>query len=66
MNHEQKRQIIELARETEILLDGYTAEFSADANAVIVFDPTSFDQVVLTYGEFEHGLLVDNGKFKTK
>jgi hypothetical protein len=62
---EQKRQILELAKETEILLNLYPAEFTADDNHIIVFDAETFDQVTLTYGEFERGLLVNNGKFKT-
>ena len=58
---EQKRQLIELGKETEILLDDYTAEFSAGGDRVVIFDE-KFNQISVSYAEFERILLKD-GRF---
>jgi hypothetical protein len=63
---EQKRQIITVAKETEITLNGFPAEFTASNQTINVFDVDTFEMITLDYLDFERGLLVDNGKFKTK
>lgn len=63
---EQKRQIISLAKEYVITLNGYTAEFTANKDDVTIFDVDTFEMINISYQDFEKGLLTNNAKFKTK
>lgn len=62
---EQKRQITQLGKEFEITLNGYAAEFTAGKETVTIFDVDTFDTVELSYQDFERGILLNNGNFKT-
>lgn len=64
VSKEQKKQIIAEAKETEILLDGYTAEFLVDGDEVHIYD--TMNMIKISFPEFEHGLLVNDGNFTTK
>ena len=61
-----KRLILQDAEQTEFTLDGYTAAYSAGKDKVVVYDVSTYDQIVLTYAQFERGILVNDGNFKSE
>lgn len=61
---EQRRQIVEEAKNTEITLNGYAADFSDGKDHVKVFDVQTFEEVIVSYAEFEKVILT-TGDFKS-